>query len=171
MALASVSDESVGRLQRAIERLGRVHGEYGAELLPGQRLVGADRVDGRQQQPRVLGDLPVLYAFELEHPCEVVGRAADSVGVQASVDEEAAPDPVHVTGRQDHAASVPYLVQERRCNSLQHDHGLLARADDALVERLGQQDVIHRHRDIGALIDQRRCVSRPDPDGWRARRV
>ena len=145
-----------------------------SELLHGQRLHLADflalgdqdRGVGRDLEARGLGD--VLRGLARDHGVEhgvligaLVGGDAEHVALQLGLLVR-----VHEVG----LAALEFL-DERRVDVLVGDDGLLGGADHAVVEVLGEDQIVGGAHDVDVLVDVGRRVAGAHAEGRLARRV
>mmetsp|Transcript_15655 Transcript_15655/g.28011 ORF Transcript_15655/g.28011 Transcript_15655/m.28011 type:complete len:1038 (+) Transcript_15655:93-3206(+) len=162
---AAEHDEFVGGGQGGVEVGGPVHGEDRGELLLGQGLLLADHTDLANQH------LGSSRNSDAEHLGELGYGLTDDVGVQLAVLLNALADLDLLLLVQEVGAAANELRADLVVHRVHGDNGLLGRADDTVVEGLGDQDGVDGQFDVGGLVNQRRGVAGADTQGRVAGRV
>ena len=166
MAIAAVSDEALGLGQGVVEVLGLVHGQDGAQLLVRELLGGVDRGNladknlgaGRHRHAGDLGDLG--------------GALAHDLGVHGAVDNDGLANLVQLVALEEVAATGLELGLGSLVGLVANDgHGLLGRADHAVVKGLGVNDGVDGQAHVSGVVDDDGGVAGADAQGGLARGV
>jgi hypothetical protein len=165
---AAVHEDLLGARDARVVVGGAVHRQQRAQLLAAQRLGGPHLVDLGDQHARALG-----HALEAKHLAERRDGLADDAGVEAAgaVDDRRARAVLLVGALDKVRAAAHELGAHGVVHRVLDDDCLLARADHAVVKRLGQHDRRHRHLQVGGRVDDGRRVAGADAERRVAARV
>ncbi len=162
----AVLEHGLAHLEALLLVVGLQHGLHRSELLHGQRLVLADLLALGGEDGGVRGDLKarglgdVLRGLARHHGVELRGLAGVSGAAEHVLLQLGLLFVVHEV-----RLATLELLDQRGVDRLVGDDGLLGGADHAVVEVLGQDQIVGRTHDIDVLVDVCRGVAGADAEG------
>ena len=148
-------------LERLIDGFRPIHREHREQLLDRQRMFAAHALNRRNQQLRARLDRKPDDAGDVGRLLPDRHRLrASGVGIDHRARQQR-----RLLLVADVRAQLREFLQHRVVDLIVDHHRLLGGADRSVVERLGGDDVHHRHVQVRGLLQVDRRVSRPHPQG------
>ena len=162
MSRSALEDKALRRIKGRGEVRHAVHAEDRGKLFVAKGIVRADLI--------AFGDehLDGLGQGDAGHGRDFVCGLADDGGIDLPVFENDPAEGLCLFFVGKPRAAPQKFLAHFVVDFVEADHGLFGRAYHAVVERLAEQDRVHGHADVSALVDDDRRVAGAHADGGSA---